>query len=153
MTIETKEERLQRSLMDENCKDEVRTSPRRVYPQADDPDTDPALDPALDTDPDTNTVTEIKYNQIKSSPDEPGNEVKMNGIISYEVEVKDSDLRLAQWSTNPKGILILPNNKDVYTTIVDDHKTKIFLTGNRSGVASLQLILRDEDNEDNAYYA
>ncbi|HBC6054269.1 hypothetical protein [Proteus mirabilis] len=143
MTIETKEERLQRSLMDENCKDEVRTSPRRVYPQADEPDTDP----------DTNTVTDIKYNQIKSSPDEPDNEVKMNGIISYEVEVKGSDLRLAQWSTNPKGILILPNNKDVYTTIVDDHKTKIFLTGNRSGVASLQLILRDEDNEDNAYYA
>ena len=54
MTIETKEERLQRSLMDENCKDEVRTSPRRVYPQADEPDTDP----------DTNTVTDIKYNQI-----------------------------------------------------------------------------------------
>ncbi|WP_193016111.1 hypothetical protein [Proteus sp. FME41] len=136
MTIETKEERLQKILQSE--KDTLALQPPvyNVQPQA-----------VIDDD------VEVEFHQMKSSPDEVDNEVKMNRVIKYEVIITGTNLRLAEWRTSPKGILILPNNKDVYITIVDNNRTEISLTGNRNGVASLQLMLKDEDDESIVYYA
>lgn len=135
MDIETKEERLQKILQGE--KETLAFQPPAHSAQAQ----------AVDAD------VKIEFNQIKASPDEVDNEVKINRVIKYEVVVTGINLRLAEWRTSPKGILILPNNKDVYITIVDNNTTEISLTGNRNGVASLQLILKDEDDENIVYYA
>ncbi|WOO48499.1 hypothetical protein R2S03_13505 [Hafnia alvei] len=136
MKIETKEERLQKIMQGE--KDALALEPPSYSVQS---------QAVIDAD------VKIEFNQLKSSPEEPDNEVKMNRVIEYEVIITGIELRLAEWRTSPKGILILPNNKDVYISIVDDNKTKISLTGNRNGVASLQLILKDEDDESIVYYA
>lgn len=136
MNIETKEERLQKILQGE--KEILEFQPPAYSTQA---------QAVIDAD------VKIEFNQVKESPDEVDNEVKMNRVIKYEVIVTGINLRLAEWRTSPKGILILPNNKDVYITIVDNNKTEISLTGNRNGVASLQLILKDEDDESIVYYA
>ncbi|MCT6517160.1 hypothetical protein GY03_07725 [Proteus vulgaris] len=136
MKIETKEERLQKIMQGE--KDALALEPPSYSVQSQ----------AV-----TDADVKIEFNQLKSSPEEPDNEVKMNRVIEYEVIITGIELRLAEWRTSPKGILILPNNKDVYISIVDDNKTKISLTGNRNGVASLQLILKDEDDESIVYYA
>ncbi|WP_311748982.1 hypothetical protein [Proteus terrae] len=135
MNIETKEERLQKIIQGE--KDTLAFQPPIYNAQSQVVDDD----------------VEIEFNQIKLSPDEADNEVKINRVIKYEVIVTGINLRLAEWRTSPKGILVLPNNKDVYITIVDNNKTEISLTGNRNGVASLQLILKDEDDESIVYYA
>lgn len=136
MNIETKEERLQKIIQGEKA---TRAFQPPVY--------NTQSQVVIDAD------VKIEFNQIKSSPDEADNEVKMNRVIKYEVIVTGINLRLAEWRTSPKGILVLPNNKDVYITIVDNNRTEISLTGNRNGVASLQLILKDEDDESIVYYA
>ncbi|MBI6530885.1 hypothetical protein JEP40_17410 [Proteus vulgaris] len=142
MNIETKEERLQKILQGEK---ETLTFQPPAYNDQDQSD--------VDADADADADVKIEFNQIKASPDDVDNEVKINRVIKYEVVVTGVNLRLAEWRTSPKGILILPNNKDVYITIVDNSKTEISLTGNRNGVASLQLILKDEDDENTVYYA
>ncbi|MBG6026804.1 hypothetical protein [Proteus columbae] len=136
MNIETKEERLQKILQGD--KSVIALTPP-VY--------------GANTQSVIGNDVDIKFNQIKLSPDDSDNEVKLNRVIKYEVVITGINLRLAEWRTSPKGILILPNNKDAYTTIVDNSKTEISLTGNRSGVASLQLILKDEDDDNVVYYA
>ena len=136
MNIETKEERLQKIIQGEKATQAFQPPVYNTQSQV-----------AIDAD------VKIEFNQIKSSPDEADNEVKMNRVIKYEVIVTGINLRLAEWRTSPKGILVLPNNKDVYITIVDNNRTEISLTGNRNGVASLQLILKDEDDESIVYYA
>lgn len=134
MTIETKEERLQQILREKQSSDKnavaQKDKPERSYADA---------------------GIEVKFIQIKDSPDEPDNEVKINGKIKYEVEVTGTDLRLAEWKTSPKGILVLPNKKDVFVSIIDGNKTEIVITGNRNGVASLNLILKDENDEFPSY--
>ncbi|WP_109400780.1 hypothetical protein [Proteus sp. TJ1640] len=137
MNIETKEERLQKIIQGEKDKLALQPPVHNMQSQVVTDDDD----------------VKIEFNQVKSLPDETDNEVKMNRVIKYEVVVTGINLRLAEWRTSPKGILILPNNKDVYITIVDDNKTEISLMGNRSGVASLQLILKDEDDENIVHYA
>lgn len=141
MKIETKEERLQKIMQGE--KDALALEPPSYSVQSH----------SVQSQAVTDADVKIEFNQLKSSPEEPDNEVKMNRVIEYEVIITGIELRLAEWRTSPKGILILPNNKDVYISIVDDNKTKISLTGNRNGVASLQLILKDEDDESIVYYA
>lgn len=136
MNIETKEERLQKIIQGEKATQAFQPPVYNTQSQV-----------VIDAD------VKIEFNQIKSSPDEADNEVKMNRVIKYEVIVTGINLRLAEWRTSPKGILVLPNNKDVYITIVDNNRTEISLTGNRNGVASLQLILKDEDDESIVYYA
>lgn len=136
MNIETKEERLQKIIQGEKATQAFQPPVYNTQSQV-----------VIDAD------VKIEFNQIKSFPDEADNEVKMNRVIKYEVIVTGINLRLAEWRTSPKGILVLPNNKDVYITIVDNNRTEISLTGNRNGVASLQLILKDEDDESIVYYA
>ncbi|QAV21876.1 hypothetical protein [Proteus hauseri] len=141
MTIETKEERLQKILQAQQL------SAKKVV-QSGDNDKDQDLDKG---DKDIANGIVVHFKQIKNTPDEPDHEVKINQKIKYEISVTGTDLRLAEWKTSPKGILVLPNKKDIFVSIIDSDKTEVTLTGNRNGVASLNLILKDENDEQPQY--
>ncbi|OAT36227.1 hypothetical protein [Proteus myxofaciens] len=154
MTIETKEERLQQILLAQQDSLDNEDPLDNDDPLLDDVSSEEFDEDGTEKQEDDkggkdNMAQDIVVNfkQIKLSPDELDNSVIINEKIKYEVEITGTDLRLAEWKTGPKEILVLPNKKDVFVSIIDDNKTEITLTGNRSGTASLNLILKDENNE------
>lgn len=175
MKVETKEERLQRILREQYAADMAKLGAniddldfgKDIFNKddisKDDVDKDDIDKDMIDkddkddkkddkddqNDPNLNNII-VDFVQDKTAGNN-ANEVMLNGTLTYQVNISGIDLRLAEWQTSPKGIIVFPNNKDVFVSIIDDSKTEISVIGNRAGTASLNLILKDENDQTLSY--